>query len=136
MFRYFLGVSIVFLLFSCSSDSGTNPDGIQPTYSDISTQIFDKRCSCHLSTPNSTPVVLASDQAYANIVSQPSTQKPQLLRINPGNPDLSYLYLKITKSTGDPDISGNRMPRNGPPYLSDEEIDVIRQWIADGAKNN
>jgi len=28
------------------------------------------------------------------------------------------------------------MPRNGPPYLSDPQVQMIRDWIAAGALNN
>jgi len=131
MFRFFVGISII-LFFSSCSDSGTNSNDINATYTEISTQIFDVSCSCHLSA-GGTPVVLKSDQAYLNIVGQPSSQNSNFLRVNPGNPDDSYLYMKIT---GDERITGLRMPRNGPPYLSDEQIEAIREWIADGAQNN
>lgn len=134
MFRFFLGVSMLLFLYSCS-DSGTNSNNVDATYTEISTQIFDVSCSCHLSATGSGGqyVVLASDQAYLNLVSQPSSQNSTFLRVNPGNPTDSYLYMKII---GDERISGQRMPRNGPPYLTDEQIESIRKWIADGAQNN
>jgi hypothetical protein len=31
---------------------------------------------------------------------------------------------------------GLRMPRTGPPYLTDGQIEVIERWIEQGAKNN
>ncbi|TWT68254.1 PSD1 and planctomycete cytochrome C domain-containing protein [Crateriforma conspicua] len=49
--------------------------------------------------------------------------------IAPGDPDTSELWLRIT--TDDPDI---RMPpADGHRPLSDDEQDILRQWIADGA---
>ena len=133
MFKIFVGASLLLLLFSCSTESGAvSSDDLEATYSSISTQIFDVRCSCHL-TAGPTPVVLSSDQAYANIVSQSSTQNSGFLRVNPGNPDESYLYMKII---GDSRITGFRMPRNGPPYLGDDEIQAIRDWIQKGAPND
>ena len=48
-------------------------------------------------------------------------------RVNPGNPNLSYL---ITKLEG-PGASGGQMPPSGP--LPAADIAVIRQWISDGA---
>ena len=51
----------------------------------------------------------------------------------PGDPENSYLVQKLR---GDPGIVGLRMPRNGPPYLTDDQINLIKQWIQDGAKNN
>jgi hypothetical protein len=54
-----------------------------------------------------------------------------VLRVNPGNPTLSYI---IQKLEGSPGISGQRMPFGG-PYLDQPTIDVIAQWITDGAPN-
>lgn len=55
-------------------------------------------------------------------------------RIQPGSPDSSYLYQKITgvftspaKAAGDA-----RMPQGG-PYLSAEKIALVRRWIELGA---
>ena len=31
---------------------------------------------------------------------------------------------------------GQRMPRNGPPYLTDGQILVIKRWIENGAPRN
>jgi hypothetical protein len=31
---------------------------------------------------------------------------------------------------------GSRMPYNGPPYYTPEELQVVRDWIAEGALNN
>ena len=51
--------------------------------------------------------------------------------ITPGDADASLLVKKL--STAPP--FGSRMPLGG-PYLNDATIGVIRQWIAEGAKNN
>ncbi len=31
---------------------------------------------------------------------------------------------------------GRRMPYNGPPYLSSQDIVLVRDWIAEGARDN
>ena len=46
--------------------------------------------------------------------------------IVPGDPDESYLLESVV--TGD-------MPEDGDP-LSEDQIDLIRRWIIEGAKNN
>jgi hypothetical protein len=56
-----------------------------------------------------------------------STQDGGVQRVNPGNPNLSYL---ISKLEG-PGANGGQMPPSGP--MPQAEIDVIRQWIMDGA---
>lgn len=132
MYKIFAGtVAIVILLYSCSTDSGIGSNTVDPTFSSISTNIFQKRCSCHQSESFGTPFLLTPDMAYQNL-RQLSTEQPNLFRVDPGNPDKSYLYLKITGAEG---ITLERMPKGG-PYLSSDQIEAIRQWIVDGAKNN
>jgi hypothetical protein len=57
--------------------------------------------------------------------------------IIPGNPDGSFL-VKILKGPATTDPPGNmsvaRMPLGG-PYISDSDLEFIRQWIKDGAKD-
>jgi hypothetical protein len=55
-------------------------------------------------------------------------------RIEPGSPERSYLYHKITGTQADVGGSGERMPKGG--QLSDAEIQTIRTWIAQGALDN
>lgn len=47
----------------------------------------------------------------------------------PGQPCDSGLVLKL--SEGPP--FGSRMPLDGPPYLTEEEIQLVKDWIAEGA---
>jgi len=49
-----------------------------------------------------------------------------------GQPCASFLYLKL--STAPP--FGSRMPLNGPPFFSAEELRLVHDWIAEGAGDN
>ena len=60
-----------------------------------------------------------------------SLQVPELNRVESGDPDSSYL---IDKLEGTQTV-GSRMPQGG-PFLDQETIDLIREWIANGAENN
>ena len=51
------------------------------------------------------------------------------VRVVPGSPEASELLRRIRGQ------ALPRMPFDGPPYLSDDEIALIRQWIADGARD-
>jgi hypothetical protein len=53
---------------------------------------------------------------------------PSILRVAPGDPDNSYLIQKLEGTAS----VGVQMPEGGPP-LPQDRIDVIRQWISDGA---
>lgn len=52
--------------------------------------------------------------------------------IVPGRPCDSILLQKVSEVPP----YGQRMPFNGPPYLVPEEIQLIHDWIAEGAENN
>lgn len=60
------------------------------------------------------------------LVGVASDQDANIQRVNPGNPDISYLIQKLEGSAG-----GQQMPPNN--ALPQADIDVIRQWITDGA---
>jgi hypothetical protein len=76
---------------------------------------------------------LKAGSAYAALVGVASTGKAGAVRVIPGNPSGSYLVQKLE---GAADIVGLRMPRNGPPFLTDAQIALVRQWIQNGAPNN
>lgn len=49
-----------------------------------------------------------------------------------GDPCASILVQKIETSPP----FGRRMPYNGPPYLSAQDIALVRDWISEGARDN
>ena len=114
-----------------NSTSGTPP--LEANFQSIQANVFTPTCTrCH--SGGSAPEGLQLDAAhsYALLVGVPSAEVPSLLRVKPGDPDNSYL---IKKLEGAPGIVGAQMPFGG-PYLPQSTIDVIRQWIIDGALNS
>lgn len=102
-----------------------------PTFSEIQDELFTPTCAvsgCH--TGGAAPQGLRLDEAnsYSLLVGVDSAEVPSILRVAPGDPDNSYLIQKLegTASVGD------QMPLGGPP-LSQATVDVVRQWITDGA---
>ena len=75
---------------------------------------------------------LTADVSYDLLVGRPSVQRPDLTHVIPGDSSSSLLFLKV--STDSPPV-GLRMPRFAPP-LSQSEMDLIRDWIDEGALNN
>ena len=113
-----------------SIDEKVEPKIESATFTSIQTEILNKSCAfsgCHVSgsvNPN------LSGNSYANIVSKKSSTGMDYIK--PNDPNNSYLLQKILGSSV---INGSRMPLNSSP-LSQEKINVITEWINDGAKNN
>jgi len=109
--------------------------GQEATFSAVQQQIFTQSCAfsgCHGGSSPAEGLDLRQGAAYGEIVNVPSSQMSSLDRIEPSEPDSSYLYLKVT---GDSSISGVRMPRGG-AALSSDLIDLLRDWIERGAPND
>ena len=125
-----------------SSLAGPTPN-LEPTFTSIQQQIFETGDSsgrtacttCHTSTGRnpSGGLNLNHDVAYDQLVNLASRGKPTATRVVPGDADNSYLVQKLE---GAPGIVGRRMPFNGPPYLTDGQILILRRWIAIGAPRN
>ena len=106
---------------------------LEPTFSSIQVNIFTPICTqCHAGASAPLSLSLQAGFSYDQLVGVPSVQVPELLRVDPGQPDDSYLVMKIE---GAPGITGGRMPLGLSP-LSAEQIATIRAWIADGALEN
>ncbi len=134
-----VAVAAAMMVAGCSkSSSPTTPTPASTvTFSQqIQAQILNPACvSCH-TDEGRTPaggLNLKSGSAHASLVGVPSSAKPGAVRVITGNPSGSYLVQKLE---GAADIVGLRMPRNGPPYLTDAQVALIRQWIQNGAPNN
>lgn len=103
------------------------------TLAELQSAIFSPICSgCHNGNGAGLPGSMNLSSAastFAALVSTNSVERPELLRVNPGDPDNSYL---IDKLEGAQDIVGGQMPLFGTP-LDPAVIDQVRQWISDGA---
>lgn len=104
------------------------------TFTRVQNEVFTPTCSsigCHDSLGQQSGLVLARGSGYANTVGKASVETPTLKLIQPNDPTNSYLYRKITGAG----ITGNRMPQGG-PYLSDTQLQLVRDWIRRGAPND
>jgi hypothetical protein len=106
-------------------------DEVEPgSLDELHLEIVARRCSgqpglCHNGQfePNlSTPSLF-----YEYAVGRPALEKPDRLRIAPGDPDLSFLVDKLRNR----DVS-TQMPLGAEP-LAEEEIAQIEAWIRGGA---
>jgi hypothetical protein len=127
---------------SLSTLAGPTPN-LEPTFASIQSQVFETADSagrtactnCHTNVGRnpSGGLNLTHDLAYDQLVNVPSRNKPGAIRVVPGDPENSYLIHKVE---GRPGIVGNRMPNNGPPFLSSGQILILRRWIEIGAPRN
>lgn len=102
---------------------------LEPTLASIQRNVFTPVCTtCHAGAAAPLGLRLEEGVAFAMLVNAPSVEQPALLRVTPGNADVSYLIQKLEGTAA----VGARMPLNGPP-LPPDTIAVIRQWIANGA---
>jgi len=125
-----------------SSIAGPTPN-LEPTFASIQRDIFESadsagrsactQCHTNVGRNPSGGLNLVHDLAYDQIVNVASARKAGAVRIIPGDPDNSYLIQKLEGKAG---IVGNRMPNNGPPYLTDGQILILRRWVAIGAPRN
>ena len=95
------------------------------TYTDIAPILLGRCAMCHM--PNGmmgAPPENYRLDSYAETIS--TTDRA---RVVPGNALASELYRRVIGH------AKPRMPFNGPPYLSEPEIEHIGQWINDGARD-
>jgi hypothetical protein len=100
--------------------------------------IFTDNCAlsgCHAGTSPQQGQNLSQGLAYQSIVNVPANERAGMMRVQPFVPDSSYLVHKIQGTQAGVGGSGGQMPLGGAP-LSQSQVDVIRAWIAAGAKNN
>ncbi|MCA9653707.1 MAG: hypothetical protein KC501_27560 [Myxococcales bacterium] len=95
--------------------------------------IFEFNCGgCHNEQDPQGGLTLLGDGVYERLL-EPSVQLADMPLITPGDPDNSYLYLKLI---GDERIVGTRMPYNpltGEGSLAQAELADIETWIINGA---
>src|SRR3989442_40048 len=101
--------------------------------------IVSTNCAtCHDGVGTSLPGVqdLTNGHSFNSIVNKPAIQSA-LKRVLPSVPDSSYLVHKIQGTQLVPPANGSRvrMPFGANP-LSRSQINTIRNWILQGAKNN
>lgn len=91
--------------------------------------------ACHIGPFISEDLDLSTpERVLSESIGVQSVQSP-LLRVLPGRPSQSYLWHKMAGTQAAVGGSGDRMPQGG-PFLSDADMDAIRAWILEGARDN
>lgn len=120
------------VLTACGSGDGfqdNNVGVLVPTFGSIQANVFTPICvQCHAGANAPYGLRLDGANSYALLVGVASGEEPAFLRVEPNDPDNSYLIKKLEGTAG----TGERMPAGLPP-LPQADIDTIRQWVTNGA---
>lgn len=103
------------------------------SYSNDLEDLVVKRCGdCHSTKEPKANLVLIAGEGFGNMVEKPSVQVPEAVLVVPGDVDASYMWKKLM---GETEI-GKGMPRTlfGSKRLPEDELELFRKWIEDGAK--
>lgn len=105
-------------------DAGPAP-GEPVTYSDVAPILAARCVKCHADEG-----LMGGPPEGFRMTSYAATLAVEdRARVVPGNPNASELVRRIRGQ------ARPRMPFDGAPFLSEDEIRLIEQWIADGARN-
>lgn len=121
-----------------ATDTGTT-DTLEPcddcvTLSQVVDEVFAPSCAtggCHDMRSLGGGIALEGDDLM-DVLLASSFQLPAMPRVTPGDEDRSYLYLKVVDEHADAGGFGTIMPPGG--GMSDQAVDLLRDWIRDGAR--
>ena len=136
VWQWLASSALASMLIGCDGGDGSGlqappPPPLTATFSSIQANIFTPTCAtsgCHSGAGAPQGLLLDASNSYGLLVNRPSGEVPALLRVAPADPDNSYLVQKLEGTAA----VGGQMPLGGQP-LAQSAIDVVRQWISDGA---
>lgn len=157
--------ALLFALAGCGNSGGNNTDGSQnhdmgggnpdlsggvdgsgpapcdasATFTKVKSDVLS-RCggeACHLRRPTAGGLDLTAANAYKDLVNVTASANMNKVRVKPGDPDNSFLWQKlINQLTAD---EGSPMPKGLMGQwakLSDANLNLVRCWIKNGAKDD
>ena len=132
---------------ACGGDSPTAPTtpsttpttpttpatgNLTATLSSIQSEVFNPSCVAHHGpSVAEAGLDISEGRSFENLVNVTSAQVGLDL-VEPNDAENSYLIHKLDGRAG---IVGARMPPNG-PFITEEALDIIKQWINEGAQDN
>ena len=134
-----VAAALLALVLAACGTRKTPTEPVEPvdpsaTFSRVQAEIFTPSCAlsgCHAGPAPQQGMDLSAGKSYASIVGVKANESTRA-RIAPGDPAASYL---VSKTAGDPTISGSRMPLGG-PSLSAAAQKLLVDWVRRGAPND
>jgi hypothetical protein len=108
---------------------------VAPIFGDPFSDFTPHPCGyCHYPGSPDSPDFTQPFDPVEGIVGVSARFRPDLKLVEPGNPDASFLVMKLEATEPSSEI-GAPMPRNYEP-LSETQAAIIERWIIEGARNN
>jgi len=129
---------------SCETDctiGSCTGDEFDGTLAAIQHVIFDSptyactNAACHDRNAPQAGLDLTPGASHASLVGVVAAASV-LHRVEPGEPERSLLYQKLTAATRGTPVDGSPMPSGGAPPLSEAHLEAVRRWIRAGAPAN
>jgi hypothetical protein len=118
---------------ACGAPIPDVPVGQSVSYSEHLEPLVLAHClGCHESEEPKAKLVLEQGVGFGQLVGRRSVQVPSMFLVEPGDPEASYLWLKVQHRASE----GKGMPRTATSVkkLRAAELDLYRRWIEGGAK--
>ncbi len=122
----------VVLVVGCGTPVPTVPEDEPVSYSAHLEPLVIAHClGCHEAKEPKAKLVLEEGTGYEQLAGRRSVQQPEMALVEPGDPENSYLWLKLQHTATD----GKGMPRTltGVKKLRPAELELYRRWIVEGA---
>jgi hypothetical protein len=137
---FIIAALVVFTAGACTTE-----ESAEPTFEAVVEKVIAPRCtfgSCHAQPTMAADLDLTPEKACDTLVNQPSCLFPDRMRIVPGAPEESFFFHKLTGQglhetpTGScsNETKTNLIMPYGASELTPDEIDLVHNWIAAGAK--
>ena len=130
------------LLLCVACQEGDGPPGVAPELGQNEKKllshavdiqpIWDESCTTGCHPGSDSMLSLEPEFAYKTMVGIPSVEVPLMDRVEPGEPDQSYLVHKIEDTHLSVGGMGWAMP-NFSDLLAAEDIQLVRDWVEQGA---
>jgi hypothetical protein len=134
--RFLVSLWLLVLLPTAVACGGEEDEtGAPVAYEEVQAVFEEYGCiGCHPGVNAS--LDLSPENSYEQLVGVQALEDPTLYRVVAGDPERSFLYLKLGGAAPVADIPaiGTRMPPRAPP-IDPEDLDLVRRWILQGAKD-
>ena len=134
LFSLLLVASVIPVACGYTTTSTTTSTSVVSFSQDIQ-PIFNSNCViCHQGASAPEELILETGISYQHLVNVDSIQS-SVVRVAPGNSEKSYLWHKLNGTQKNIGGTGLQMPYGAPP-LQINQINMVQQWIGQGALDN